>query len=75
MKQSCDRIVLNLLGVRMIDKSALEMLNLMRGLAVNIGIQLLIINIDDDLREYICRFSKELEQCFSSEVEFKEMSR
>ena len=68
LKQSCNKIVLNLLGVRIIDKSALEMLKLMRGMASNLGVQLVFINVNDDLRMYICDFTKELESCFSTET-------
>lgn len=70
LKQSCNKIVLNLLGVRLIDKSALEMLKLMRGMASNIGVQLVFINVDEDLRTYICNFTKELEPCFGTETEY-----
>ena len=68
-RPSCNKIVLNLLGVRIIDKSALEMLKLMRGMASNLGVQLVFINVNDDLRMYICDFTKELESCFSTETQ------
>ncbi len=75
LKQTCKKIVLNLLGVRMIDKTALEMLKLMRGIASNLGVQLVFINVDEDLKIYIHKFSKDLEVCFSTEGEYKLNSR
>ncbi len=75
LKLTCKKIVLNLLGVRMIDKAALEMLKLMRGIASNIGVQLVFINVDEDLKIYIRKFSKDLEVCFSTEEEYKLNSR
>ncbi len=75
LKQPCDKIIINFLGVRMIDRSALEMLNLMRGLASNLGVQLIFININDDLKEFICQFSQELENCFGCEADYLEYTR
>lgn len=70
LKQSCNKIVLNLLGVRMIDKAALEMLKLMRGMALHLGVRLVFINVDEDLKMYICDYTKELEPCFGAETEY-----
>jgi len=75
LKQPCDKIVLNLLGVRMIDRTALEMFILMHNMASNIGIELVLINVDDDLKEYICQFTKELEVCIGSEAEYAEYTQ
>lgn len=56
----------------MIDRTALEMLKLMQGISANTGIQLQIVNIDEDLKQYITEYSQELLTCLYTETAYQD---
>lgn len=74
MKQSCNRIVLNLVGVRQIDNCALEMLKLMSGITTSLGIKLKLMNLDAELCNQIRSEASEITCCLTSKEEVAELA-
>jgi len=56
MKQSCKKIIINMVGVRLINPGAIETLKLLSGIAGNIGIKLVLINVDAELQNQISTY-------------------
>ena len=71
MKQPCNKIVLNLVGVQIIQPGAVETLKLLRSMASNLGIELILVNINDELQDQIAKvdYQKQLKICRLQEVE------
>lgn len=71
MKQPCKKIVLNLVGVQIIQPGAVETLKMLCGMASNLGIELILVNINTELQEQICRvdYNNQLKICRLQEVE------
>lgn len=55
MKQSCKKVIINMVGVRLINPGAIETLKLLSGMATNIGIKLILINVDAELFNQITK--------------------
>ena len=71
MKQPCNKIVLNMVGVQIIQPGAIETLKMLYGMASNLGIELILVNINNELAEQISRidYSSQLKICKLQEVE------
>ena len=71
MKQPCNKIVLNLVGVQIIQPGAIETLKMLCGMASNLGIELILVNINSELAEQISRidYQNQLKICRLQEVE------
>jgi anti-anti-sigma regulatory factor len=71
MKQPCHKIVLNLVGVQIIQPGAVETLKMLRGMASNLGIELILVNINSELQEQIARvdYRNQLKICRLQDVE------
>ncbi len=71
MKQPCNKIVLNLIGVQIIQPGAIETLKMLCGMASNLGIELILVNINSELAEQISRidYNSQLKICRLQEVE------
>lgn len=65
MKQSCDKVILNLVGVRQVDNCAFEMLKQMNKQTENAGIQLCLLNLDNEIVGQIGDRVCELSDCIS----------
>jgi anti-anti-sigma regulatory factor len=74
MKQSCNKVVINMVGVRLINPGAIETLKLLCSIASNIGIKLVLINVDDELRNQITKFDDERLIGISTPEEIEELS-
>lgn len=71
MKQPCNKIVLNLVGVQIIQPGAVETLKMLCELASNLGIELILANINTELQEQISKidYRNQLKICRLQEVE------
>lgn len=71
MKQPCKKIVLNMVGVQIIQPGAIETLKMLCGMGSNLGIELILVNINSELAEQIARidYQKQLKICRLQEVE------
>lgn len=71
MKQPCHKIVLNLVGVQIIQPGAVETLKMLCGMASNLGIELILANINTELQEQISKidYKNQLKMCRLQEVE------
>jgi anti-anti-sigma regulatory factor len=71
MKQPCRKIVLNLVGVQIIQPGAVETLKMLCGMASSLGIELVMVNINAELHEQIKRvdYKNQLKICRLQEVE------
>ena len=74
MKQSCDKIVINLVGVRLIDRGALDMLKLMADITHSLGISLRIMNLDNELSHHIRENALDIVACLATEEETLELA-
>ena len=71
MKQPCNKIVLNLVGVQIIQPGAVETIKMLCGMASNLGIELILVNINTELKEQIANidYNNQLKICRLQEVE------
>jgi anti-anti-sigma regulatory factor len=71
MKQPCNKIVLNLVGVQLIQPGAVETLKMLCGMASNLGIELILVNINSELDQQISKvdYNNQLKICRLQEVE------
>jgi len=72
MKQPCDKVILNLVGVRLVDNCAFEMLKQMNKQTENAGIQLCLLNLDDEVVDQIGARASELSSCLSEPEHLEE---
>lgn len=72
MKKPCDKIILNLVGVRQIDVCAFEMLKQMNRVAINSGLKLCLLNLDDELIHQIEDEAPHLFSCLSEPAKLEE---
>jgi hypothetical protein len=74
IKQSCKKVIINLVGVRLINPGAIETLKFLSGIAANLGIELLFINVDDELCNQILKFDNEKAICICRLEEIGELA-
>ena len=67
-----DKIVLNMVGVQIIQPGAIETLKMLCGMASNLGIELILVNINSELAEQISRidYSSQLTICKLPQTSF-----
>ncbi|MBA7519501.1 hypothetical protein ES705_11580 [subsurface metagenome] len=58
MKQSCNKVIINMVGVRLINPGAVETLKLLCGIASSLGIKLILVNVDTELHKQISSYDK-----------------
>ena len=71
MKQPCKKIVLNLVGVQIIQPGAVETLKMLCEMTSNLGIELILANINSELQQQITSidYRNQLKICRLQEVE------
>lgn len=71
MKQPCKKIVLNLVGVQIIQPGAVETLKMLCGMASSLGIELILVNINTELHQQISKvdYNNQLKICRLQEIE------
>ena len=70
MKQSCKKVIVNMVGVRLINTGAIETLKLLSSISANLGIKLILINVDAELNHQIsiCDDKKLIDICTPKEI-------
>lgn len=74
IKQSCKKVIINMVGVRLINPGAIETLKFLSGIAENLGIKILLINVDDELRNQILKFDDEKIICICTKEDIHELA-
>ena len=74
IKQSCKKVIINMVGVRLINPGAIETLKFLSGIAANLGIELLFINVDDELYSQLLKFDDEKTICIRALEEISELT-
>lgn len=74
IKKSCNKVIINMIGVRLIEAGAIETLKLLSGIATNIGIELILINVDDELQNQIVKNDDQKQIQISTLEEIRELS-
>ena len=69
LKNSCEQIVVNLVGVRQMDTSTMNMLKLMAGITRSLGINFILMNLDNELSTKIKKSYTDIALCLASPVE------
>ncbi len=74
IKKSCNKVIINMIGVRLIDPGAIETLKLLSGIATNIGIKLILVNVDSELQDQIAKSDDQNQIQISTLEEIRELS-